>query len=290
MADQKHSPLAFLSVEFKGPQLRWTMYEKEGFAIAEKFHRLDYMLMCELDTRIFTDHRNLLFLFAPSTLEPSLGRHKVLKVLRWAVFLFQFMYRIERVDGEENVMAGVMTRGLRGYRNSNKAVKGVADILQQHDVVPSPSESNFTWSDIHQVRKSQEVHASNRPKKAKSNANGIWAINARTWINNQADELQLRFLIVAHCGSSGHRGSEATADILREEFVWSTMDADARAFVSHCIHCIMAKTGEKTSRPSAPTLLVTKPNKVIHFDLLFMGLSSSGGKYVLVINDDLSSY
>ena len=79
------------------------------------------MLMCEQDLRVFTDHRNLLFVFAPSTLEPSLGRHKVLKGLRWAVLLSRFVYCIEHVNGDENVMADIMTEWIRGYRSNKKS-------------------------------------------------------------------------------------------------------------------------------------------------------------------------
>jgi Reverse transcriptase (RNA-dependent DNA polymerase)/RNase H-like domain found in reverse transcriptase len=36
MEEQDHQPLAFLSGEFKGAQLRWTVPEKEGFAIVDQ--------------------------------------------------------------------------------------------------------------------------------------------------------------------------------------------------------------------------------------------------------------
>lgn len=95
--------------------------------------------MCEPDTRIFTDHRNVLIVFAPSGLGPILGRHKVLKVLRWDVYLSQFMYRIENIEEDDIVIADIMTPWLRGYRDSNKAIKRVDDILR-HVMVPSPSD------------------------------------------------------------------------------------------------------------------------------------------------------
>eukprot|EP00171_Calliarthron_tuberculosum_P023749 IDg23749t1 len=42
---QQHEPLAFLGSEFKDAESRWTMYEKEGFAIFNVFKRLDYLLI-----------------------------------------------------------------------------------------------------------------------------------------------------------------------------------------------------------------------------------------------------
>lgn len=64
---------------------------------------------------IFTIHRNLIFLFQPTAIEPSLGLPKVLKVLRWALLLSTFSYRISHELVDQNIMAAIMTRWLRGY-------------------------------------------------------------------------------------------------------------------------------------------------------------------------------
>jgi RNase H-like domain found in reverse transcriptase len=42
MNEQDLKPLAFLSGEFKGVQLRWTVPEKEGFAIVDTVTKVDY--------------------------------------------------------------------------------------------------------------------------------------------------------------------------------------------------------------------------------------------------------
>lgn len=82
LEEQRHEPLAFLGAEFKGAQFGWSTFEKEGFAIFETFNKLDYSLMGSQPTHIHTDHRNLLFVFAPLALQPALGRHIVSKVQR----------------------------------------------------------------------------------------------------------------------------------------------------------------------------------------------------------------
>jgi hypothetical protein len=43
MKEQDHQPLAFLSGEFKGAQLRWTVPEKESFAIFDTVTKVDYL-------------------------------------------------------------------------------------------------------------------------------------------------------------------------------------------------------------------------------------------------------
>jgi len=287
--EQRHEPLAFLSGEFSGPELAWTTYEKEGYAIHQTFRRMDYMLLCE-EPRVFTDHRNLLFCYSPTTLDPTLGRHKVMKVLRWAVYLSQFQYRIEHVDGEANVMADVMTRWMRGYRGKRCAIRRVTYRILENAVVPSPESKDFEWPNFSQIRQAQEDHVDQRPKNAERKGESLWSVNGRTWIPDEADDLQLRLLVVAHCGVGGHRGAESTESTLREEFTWSTLKEDVRDFVADCIHCMMAKTGHKIPRPFAETLHAEKPNDVVHFDFLYMGPSNVDVKYVLVIKDDLSGY
>lgn len=61
-------------------------------------------------------------------------------------------------------MADIMTRWLRGYRNTNKSIKRVVHILHQHGVVTSPSDSGFSWSGMKEIRNSQEKHSTHRPK------------------------------------------------------------------------------------------------------------------------------
>lgn len=56
--------------------------EKEGFAIMEAVTRLDYLLMRPGGFTIFTDHRNLEFLFNPEGTSPGLQRHAVAQVSR----------------------------------------------------------------------------------------------------------------------------------------------------------------------------------------------------------------
>jgi RNase H-like domain found in reverse transcriptase len=59
MEDQDHQPLAFLSSEFKGAQLRWTVPEKEGFAIVDTVTKVDYLLLSHGEFSILSDHLNL---------------------------------------------------------------------------------------------------------------------------------------------------------------------------------------------------------------------------------------
>lgn len=61
-------------------------------------------MACEENVRIFTDHRNLLFIFYPSSTEPSVALHDVLKVIRWALYLSTVSYIIEQLHADLNFL------------------------------------------------------------------------------------------------------------------------------------------------------------------------------------------
>jgi hypothetical protein len=62
MEEQNHQPLAFLSGEFKGSQLRWTVPEKKGFAIVVTVTKVDYLLLSHDELSILSDHLNLTYI------------------------------------------------------------------------------------------------------------------------------------------------------------------------------------------------------------------------------------
>jgi len=119
IGNQVHSLLAFLSGAFTFVQEHWTTYEKEVFAIYSTFKRLDYVRACDGTTRVFTDNLNI------TAVETSLGRHKILKVTRRALFLAPFTYKIEHVSGDNNLLLDLMTRWMRGYRGRPLFIKKI---------------------------------------------------------------------------------------------------------------------------------------------------------------------
>jgi RNase H-like domain found in reverse transcriptase len=84
MDEQDHQPLAFLSGEFKDAQLRWTVSEKEGFAIIDTVTKVDYLSLSHDEFSILSDHLNLTYIYNPLSADPTLARHVVHKVQRWA--------------------------------------------------------------------------------------------------------------------------------------------------------------------------------------------------------------
>lgn len=90
-----------------------------------------------------------------------------------------------------------------------------------------------------EIRRAQQDYSVKKPTSAVISDNDCAVVNSKTWVSDDAEELQWILLIIAHCGYAGNRGIESTGALLKEEFIWSSMDDDTAMFVSSCIHGIM---------------------------------------------------
>jgi hypothetical protein len=170
-------------------------------------------------------------------------------------------------------------------------------------ITPSNDES-FVWPEAAEIRRIQRIHLTSVLLKDTSASEAIQNLAGtslcedglykdaenRVWLPADASDLQLRICIVAHTGIGGHRGYSTTLSTIRQFFTWETMDSDVKTFCNTCLHCQSTVAGDRTPRPFGQALHASKPNEVLHMDYLYMGPSSVGYKYLLLLKDDLSSY
>ena len=90
LENMSHEPLAFLSGSFKGSQLRWATVDNEGFAIVNTFRSLEYLLWGGV--HIFTDHRNLTYIFNPEACVTSVTKAMAQLLENWKEVLGQYRY------------------------------------------------------------------------------------------------------------------------------------------------------------------------------------------------------
>eukprot|EP00171_Calliarthron_tuberculosum_P001128 IDg1128t1 len=267
---QKHEPLAFLGAKFKNAKVHWTMFEKEAYAIYQTFRKLDYLFYDDQSAHVFTDHRNLLFAFAPLFVVPGLKKHTVGKVLRWAMTLSKFPYTIEHIDGNRNIFADILTRWLRGYRIEKSQLR-ISKLAIVKDIVQSSSMESFCWPEMAHFKKSQDSYLPKEGTDALKKRGEIWFKNDAIYIPCEDLELQMKILVSGHTGIGGHRGKRATESAIRENFFWKDMATDIDLFVRHCIHCVVSRTGETIPRPLGSALHGQYPNDVLHCDYLYVG-------------------
>jgi RNase H-like domain found in reverse transcriptase/Integrase zinc binding domain len=302
--EQDHQPLAFLSGEFKGAQLRWTVPEKEGFAIVDTVIRVDYLLLSHDEFWILSNHLNLTYIYNPLSADPTLARHVVHKLQRWTLKMSMFSYRMEHVMGEINYWTDLMTRWKVGWvAGSEKKAHGkMASLFAQpyislpdYDTVKFPLKKKILLvqqSSVNEYERCQQSNATAGQEVPPQQVDaGMRMMNNALWIPERAVELQLRSCVEAHCRSAGHRAYEATLGAIKEYVARKTMAKDVKVFVQNCLHCVATVPGDKVPRPLGTQLHATKPNESLHFDFLYIGLSRDGKyQFLLLLKDDLSGY
>lgn len=200
------------------------------------------------------------------------------KLARWAVVLSSFNYAIHHVPGDANVWGDLLSRW--GNGNSAEAAVWNPDDDKQKSrrlvklplPVQSPLAPDFAWPNVDRIQKIQ----------AEFSQQALLKSGGKIWVPEDATELQLSLLVIAHAGAMGHRGGVATKRALHTMFTWKGLPNDAEKFVANCSQCLSVG-GEKVPRPIGEALHAVEPNKLIHCDFLTMP-----NGYVHVIVDDAS--
>eukprot|EP00924_Labyrinthula_sp_SR-Ha-C_P011423 augustus_masked-scaffold_46-processed-gene-0.9-mRNA-1 protein AED:0.36 eAED:0.36 QI:0/-1/0/1/-1/1/1/0/2648 len=101
-------PVYFLSGTFKGPELSWSVSEKEMVPIIKALLWFEYLTCGTVKPiRILTDHRNLIYIFSPpKTVKTS----SLSRLQRWAIMLQKFNMEVLHYSGEHNRFADLLSR------------------------------------------------------------------------------------------------------------------------------------------------------------------------------------
>lgn len=280
-AEQRHEPLAFISGRFSDREYRWSILEKEAYAILATMDRMHWVLATPCGFDLFTDHNNLIFIFDPLSIMPDLSQSSLKKVLRWAVRMSIYNYTCVHISGEENVWADLL-----GRWSAPKTIRRLISI----PALPSSSSAEFIWPTRDEIATVQKEHRSSMPDNLEEE-DGLFMFPSKSiWIPDESDDLQLRICIIGHTGPAGHRGVETTTSAIKEVFQWSTLRQDVQAFCKSCIHCVSTLGGRRVPRPYGPAVHGSKPNDLLQFDYLEIAPSKTGSKYLLLLRDDFSSY
>ena len=104
----------------------------------------------------------------------------------------------------------------------------------------------------------------------------------------------IRILTISHLGLAAHLVADSLLALIKPLFWWpGDMKQDIMLFVSQCLHCLRTKD-KVNPRPFGDVIHANKPNKVLHYDILF--ISKAKGEchhhfqYILVLKDDFSGF
>ena len=277
--DQQLPPLYFLSGSFKG-HANWATIEKESYAIVESVDRFRHFLIRPEGFRVFTDHRNLAYLFSADPTQKLPARSRL---ARWAMRLQAYRYTIEHIAGEDNLWADLLSRwGANQVKFACRAVK-------TRRSVETPRISPLKELPLPQPEQIVKAQTNTKPPDdaAFEKKEGIWYHDDRIWIPDHGN-LRLEMMVIGHYGLSGHNMAETTLKRLKKHCSWQTMRTDVYRLVGDCILCRKAKTSLPTRLQMGTHKRASKPNETIHMDYVFIGESKGGASYILVLKDDFS--
>lgn len=111
--------------------------------ILATFRKKTSLLWCKYNTREFTNHRNFLLVSNLVALVSTLGRHKVLKILRSSLYLSTFSFKIEHLSGHQKTWPDVLKCWFFGHRKAGEtrhdAFTCAKPITLAHNPSPAPS-------------------------------------------------------------------------------------------------------------------------------------------------------
>ena len=86
-------------------------------------------------------------------------------------------------------------------------------------------------------------------------------IRGESWVPD-VNDLPVCVCVVAHAGSAGHRGIDATYQRICERFVWDGMKELVRGFVMACLICVKLSDRSVVPRPMGHQIQGSGPNQL----------------------------
>ena len=124
----EETPIYFLSHKLSSTEQRWSVIEKEAYAIIYALQKLDYLLRGATFI-IKTDHKPLQYLFKADW--------KNKKIQQWALRISEYNCKIEYLSARENTFADLLSRIPNKLKLESEKVKQVDDKVYQINVLNS---------------------------------------------------------------------------------------------------------------------------------------------------------
>jgi len=108
---QKLCPITTLSGEFKNHELNWRIIEKEAYPLLQAIKAWDHYLATPDGFHVYGDHKNLILLFHPEKISPTLHKGAQDRIYHWLTLLGQYkITKMEHLAGDDNLWADLLSR------------------------------------------------------------------------------------------------------------------------------------------------------------------------------------
>ena len=326
--DGSQKPIYYLSHNLSKSQCKWSVVEKEAYAIHFALQKLDYYLH-NAQFIIKTDHKPLKYL-----LESPMQNKKI---QMWSLSMSGYNCSIEYIEGATNTCADLLSRHpdkVNGTQNSDEEVDKDQTVLDVNDnlfeinVLDSnqfdpksfascnlSDEELFEKCDCSDFRKGSfdmKVEQSKDDdiseirsmilsgQESKDVQKHYLLVDVLVYfISNVDDDPRLRLFIPKHIRSfvvtqyhdqNGHMGVQKTFDSIRAKYYWPNLLKEIHKYVSECTVC-QTRSLQKISHPLQETDIPPYPMAKLSLDLSGpYPTTLSGNKYIIAFVDWFSGW
>jgi hypothetical protein len=277
--------LGFLSKTLTKAEKKWSVYEKEAYAIFYALKKWEHYLR---DTKftLFTDHKNLTFL----------NKDPNAKVQRWKIAVQDYNFDIAYLIGELNSVADSMSRFCPQAQPEETEINSLTinQLLQDTQFIKNNKDILYSTNEHPQDRIAYYVTEENIHTFSE-----LYSLISESKRPHLAEQIH-KIISKCHNSQVGHFGVETTLamtlDYLSKnpEIVrglnWNNKRQDIKTFIQKCPCCQkmnQRKLESYTNKYSTSTFGIFEN---LSIDVLHLPKTYKGNKYLLVIIDSFTRF
>jgi hypothetical protein len=269
-------PIRFISKSFAREQLRWSVPEKECYAIVFTLNKLDYLLR-DVHFVLHTDHENLTRCYSSGS--P--------KVLRWQILIQGYDKEVRHIKGIDNLVADSLSR-FAPVSDTEEFLS----LLWEEETAEITYQRYFTSPEEILMATPIEfaapmVENNGGPEENPGPQDGL--------INPHGENLPhdiYKKISAVHNSYVGHHGVERTLKkLFRANQRWPYMRDNVREFIKRC-PCCQKLSDLKVAFVTQPyTVGSYEPMEYISFDTIGpLEEDAEGNKFIIAIIDNFSRF
>lgn len=254
-------PIAFMSKKLSPAQKKYSPYDRELLAIYQAIKYYRHLLEGRRFT-VYTDHKPITYAFRQNPLQSSPRQSRHLE------FIAQFTTDIQHISGKDNTVADALSR-----------VESVKEAVNFEDLAKSQEKDE----ELQTFLKSDTTLKLKRVPVPGTQVNLYCDIE--TQIPRPFVTPSHRKTVFQSLHGLSHPGIKATAQLIRQRFVWPGIQKDCRRWAQACLQCQQAKITRHNKARTGTFRLPTQRFEHIHVDIVGPMPVSKGCKYCLTIID-----
>jgi len=239
LCDGTYKPIGFYSKKLSGAQRSYSAFDKELLAAYQSILNFKSIIDGQ-HTTLFTDHKPLVSAFHSRKGAKSDRQQRHLGVLT------EFLVDAVHIRGNDNVVADALSRSISAVQADVLDLEALAE-AQKDDV---------------------EVASFRDKLKSFSLQRGTLWCNVDTTHPRPFVPQPLRQRIFNKLHGLSHPGSKASVRLVRERYVWPSMERDIREWCRCCANCQSSKVTRHVKTPISFQIPVSGRFEAVHLDIV----------------------